>query len=79
MPLLYDRSRNLLNVPQSHSFVQISCGGTHSVAVTSDGRMFSVSLIHQPYLRHRHMMKPFMVICLIPLNFSICLKIHTIH
>lgn len=24
--------------------VQVSCGGTHSVALTRDGRMFSVSI-----------------------------------
>lgn len=32
--------------------MQVSCGGTHSVALTRDGRMFSVSTLHRvlPFL-----------------------------
>jgi alpha-tubulin suppressor-like RCC1 family protein len=30
--------------------LQVSCGGTHSVALTRDGRMFSVSKIFSSWL-----------------------------
>jgi alpha-tubulin suppressor-like RCC1 family protein len=29
--------------------IQVSCGGTHSVALTRDGRMFSVSVFLSSY------------------------------
>lgn len=38
----------LVQLLAGENIVQVSCGGTHSVALTRDGRMFSVS-INKPF------------------------------